>query len=93
MLLPGQFSGLHVSVSVAEPLHDAPPLAAGVVSDLVRVLVPAPHVAVQLDHSPYSPHMQSITSIYKIPAQIIPTCLNISNKGNIYSNICNIYLL
>ena len=71
MLVPGQFPGLHVSVSVAEPLHDAPSLAAGVVSDLVRVLVPEPHVAVQADHSPYSPHMQSIMMMMIIIINII----------------------
>ena len=57
--LPGHTSRLHCPVSVAEPLHGAPPFDAGVASGLVRVLVPPPQVAEQVDHSPYSPHMQS----------------------------------
>ena len=63
--LPGHARELQASVSVAEPLQGAPPFSAGVVSVLVRVLVPPPHVAEQVDHSPYSPHTQSTTSIYE----------------------------
>jgi hypothetical protein len=51
--------------SVAEPVHAAPPLDAGVASGLVRVLVPPPHVAEQVDHLPYSPHTQSAPSTYE----------------------------
>ena len=62
---------LQVSVSVAEPLHAAPPNDAVEDSAFVRVLVPPSHVAEQADHSPYSPHTQSMGSIYK-KEQIIP---------------------
>ena len=58
-LLPRHPFALQVSVSVAEPVHGAPPFDAGVASDLVRVLEPPPHVSEQLDQSPYSPHTQS----------------------------------
>ena len=59
IFLPGHASVLHCPVSVAEPVHGAPPFDAGVASGLVLVFVPPPHVAEQVDHSPYSPHMQS----------------------------------
>ena len=66
IFLPGHAPGLHCSVSVAKPLHGAPPFDAGVASGLVRVLVPTPHVAEQVDHSPYSSHMQSTSEILLI---------------------------
>lgn len=50
---------LQVPVSVAEQGHGLPPLDAGVATVLVRVLVPPPHLAEQVDHTPYSPHAQS----------------------------------
>ena len=61
ILLPGHASELQDSVSVAEPLHAAPPCAAAISSGLVRVLEPPPHVAEQVDHPPYAPHTQSTT--------------------------------
>ena len=61
--LPGHTSRLHCPVSVAEPLHAAPPFDAGVASGLVRVLVPPPQVAEHVDHSTYAPHMQSTSVI------------------------------
>jgi hypothetical protein len=65
VLLPGNASELQVSVSVAEPLHAPPYFSAGVAACLVRVLVPPTHVAEQVDHSPYSPHTQSMGSTYE----------------------------
>ena len=59
ILLPGHALELQVAVSVAEPGHGLPPFEAGVATVLVRVLVPPPHVAEQVDHTPYSPHAQS----------------------------------
>ena len=61
ILPPGHAALLQASASVLEPLHSAPPFAAGSSSVLVRVLVPSPHVVEQADHSPYSPHTQSTT--------------------------------
>ena len=65
VLLPAHASDLQVSVFVAEPLHGAPPFAAGVASVLVLVLVPPPHVAEHVDHSAYLPHTQSTASTYE----------------------------
>ena len=62
ILLPGHPAELQDSVSVAEPLHSAPPFTAEISSALVRVLEPPPHVAEQVDHSPYAPHTQSTTN-------------------------------
>ncbi len=63
---------LQASVAVAEPLHVAPPFAAGVASGLVRVLVPPSHVAEQSDHLPYSSHAQSTASTCEKTVRIIP---------------------
>jgi hypothetical protein len=65
ILLPGHSSGLQGPVSVAEPIHGAPPLDAVIASALVRSLLPPPHVAEQGDHSSYSPHTQSTASTYE----------------------------
>jgi hypothetical protein len=56
---------LQGSVSVAKPLHGAPPLDAVIASALVRVLLPPPHVAEHGDHSSYLPHTQSTASTYE----------------------------
>ena len=56
---PGHSLSLHVSRSVASPVHSAPLPEAGVVIFLVRDLSPSPHVAEQSPQSPKSPHAQS----------------------------------
>ena len=56
---------MQVPTSVAEPVHGLPPFDAGVAIDLVRVLVPPPHVAEQVDHTPYAPHAQSTATTYE----------------------------
>ena len=58
-MLPGQGPTLHDSVSVAAPVHRAPPFDAGVASVLERVLVPSPQDSLQADQVPNSLHLQS----------------------------------
>ncbi len=56
------------SICSADPVHGEPPLAATIASDLMRVLIPSTSsqdVAEQVDHSPYSPHMQLTFAIGK----------------------------
>ena len=72
-LLPGHASELQIPVSVSEPVHGAPPFAAGIASGLVRVLVPPPQVTEQVDHLPYSPHSQSTALTYEKNEGIIIT--------------------
>ena len=64
-LLPGHAAELHFSIFVAEPVHAAPPFAAGVATCLVRFLVPPPHETEQEDHPPYAPHWQSTALAYE----------------------------
>ena len=79
IFLPGHASGLHCPVSVAEPVHGAPPFDAVVASVLFLVFVPPPQVAEQVDHSPYSPHMQS-TSVILVIVLIIVIFIIIAKK-------------
>ena len=50
---------LQSSSCLSEPVHLSPPLESSMCLDLLRNLVPPPHVFVQEDHSPYSFHTQS----------------------------------
>ena len=65
VFLPGHAPKLQDPVSVVDLLHSAPPYAAGVYTCLVRILVPPPHVAEHVDHSPKSPHSQLTASTYE----------------------------
>ena len=65
ILLPGHALELQVPVSVADPVHGLPPFDTGVATDLVRVLIPGPHVPEQVDHAPYAPHAQSTATTYE----------------------------
>ena len=56
---PGHSPSLHVSLSVASPVHSAPLPEAGVAIVLVRDLCPLPQVEEQSPQSPKSPHSQS----------------------------------
>ena len=65
ILLPGHAFVLQAPVSVADPVQGLPPFDAWVATVLVRVLMPAPHVAEQVDHAPYAPHAQSTANTYE----------------------------
>ena len=49
---------LQFLVFVAGPLHAFPPFAACWLTDLLRCLVPPPHVLEQVPHAPQGPHLQ-----------------------------------